>query len=375
MAIRDINEPKHAFRFLDVDEEPLKTFLPILNYEYTPLVSVDKAIVPLEFIIPYIKNMVEIVKMNSSQLEDGLTRDESNSIRLYTLEWQPRECSLFYLLNRALRSQNRQQLEPWLPFLRLILTALSRLPSTSLIVYRGINMDLARQYPMGATFVWHGFSSCMKKTTKLENKLFLNKTGNRTLFVINSHSGKNISQHSTYESEGEVILLPARQFTVVSSVNKGKGLHIIELNEIQPAFNFSNTISTSPTISAHCSILNTQFRPISTISLSKKAIPATLLNLRLEERLAHSFKQRFNVDLANINLNDSDMDTIVNEIIIYRQCHELDLSNNNFTYRSISLLAQILPKNKVRKHFSYCTSVVLMSISIILTLMYLNRNN
>ncbi len=58
MASRDINEPQHAFRFLDVDEEPLKILPPILDYESTPLVSIDKAIVPLGSIVPSIVELL-----------------------------------------------------------------------------------------------------------------------------------------------------------------------------------------------------------------------------------------------------------------------------------------------------------------------------
>ena len=352
MASRDIRQPKHELRFLDVDEEPtLNTFSPILEYENTPLVSIDKAIVPLQPIVPYITTMVQTVKMNSSEPEEGLTRDESNSIRLYTLEWQPSECSLFYILNKALRSTNRQLLKPWLLYLRLILKALSRLPSTHLIVYRGINMDLTKQYPVGATIIWHGFSSCMKMATQFENKLFLNKTGKRTLFIINSHSSKQIHQHSTYESEGEILLLPARQFTVASCVNKGKGLHIIELNEIQPAFEFSDSLVISSNVPVLDGIQNIQFRPVSTVSLSKKSFRSTLPNPILEERLAKFPDRRFNIDLKDIKLNDSDMDTIITEVI-HRGYHELNLSSNNFTFAGISILANALRKNKVR-HISF----------------------
>ncbi len=107
MASRDIDEPQHSFRFLDVDEEPQTILSPIQDYENTPLVSLNKAIVPLGSIIFDVKQMVQTVKANYSEPEDGLTKDESNSIRLYSLEWQPKENSLFYILNKTLRSENR----------------------------------------------------------------------------------------------------------------------------------------------------------------------------------------------------------------------------------------------------------------------------
>lgn len=146
MASIDIDEPQHSFRFLDADEEPQRILPPIQDYENPPLVSLNKAIVPLGSIIFDVKQMVQTVKANYSEPEDGLTKDESNSIRLYSLEWQPKENSLFYILNKTLRSENRQQLKPWFLFLRLILSALSHLPATPLIVYRGVNMDLAARY-------------------------------------------------------------------------------------------------------------------------------------------------------------------------------------------------------------------------------------
>jgi hypothetical protein len=348
MASRGINEPQHAFRFLDVDQEPQAILPPIQDYENTPLVSLDKAVVPLQSILPDIKHMVQTIRAHYCEIEDGLTRDESNSIRLYSLEWCPRESSLFYILQKALRSKNRELLRPWFLFLRIILTALSHLPSTSLTVYRSANMDLTDRYFPGTTIIWWAFSSCMKKSNLLEKKLFLNKTGKRTLFVINCYSGKDIDQHSFYEGEGEVLLPPARQFNVVSFVKKGKGLHIIELNEIQPAFDFLNTLSPPTNILSVVPMHNIQFQPISTVSLSKKWLPAALPNPRLEERFAYIFKQHSAIDLRSMKITDSDMDIVVSEIIIKRQCSELNLSLNKITYNGISILALTLRTNKVR---------------------------
>jgi len=304
MASRDIKQPQHAFRFLDVDEEPQTMLPPIQDYENTPLVSLNQAIVPLGNTVPDVIHMVRIVKTHCGEPEDGLTRDESNSIRLYSLEWQPKESSLFYILNKALRSENRQLLRPWFLFLRLILTALSHLPSTSLTIYRGINMDLTARYRMGATVIWWGFSSCMKKDSQLEKKIFLNKTGKRTLFVINCYSSKDIHRHSLYEGESEVLLPPACQFNVVKSVDKGKGLQIIELQEIQSTYDFFNTSSSPLNVSIDHPTHNIQFHPISTVSLSKKSFPAALPNRCLEEHVVY-LKQRSKVDLKEMNLTDS----------------------------------------------------------------------
>ncbi|CAF1546309.1 unnamed protein product [Rotaria sp. Silwood1] len=347
MTSRDINEQQHALRFLDVDEEPEGMFPPIQDFETIPLVSFNEAVVPLQTIIPNIKHMVQTVIANRNEPEDGLTIDESNSIRLYSLEWQSREKSLCHILTKALRSENRQQLKPWLLFLRLILTALVHLPSTSQIVYRGINIDLTSKYRTGTTIVWWGLSSCMKKSNRLEKSLFLNKIGQRTLFVINCYSGKDIHRYSMYD--GEVLLLPACQFDVVNSVHKEKGLHIIELKEVQPFYDFYKAVSSSTTFSSVVSPCHIQYEAISTVSLCKKTLPVALPKPRLEEHFAYLFRRHSKVDLKSMNLTDSDMDIVVSEIIIKRQCSEVILSRNKITSNGILVLSHALRKNKGRE--------------------------
>jgi hypothetical protein len=189
----------------------------------------------------------------------------------------------------------------------------------------------------------------MKKNNLLEKRLFLNKTGKRTLFVISCHSGKDIHQHTMSKSEDEVLLPPACQFNVVNSVNKGKGLHIVELKEIQAVCDSFYTLPTSINFLTNDSRYNIQFQPISTVSLSKKSLPAALPNPRLEEQLAYFFKKYSEVDLKSRNLTDSDMDIVVSEIVMKKQCTALNLSSNKITDISVLILAHALRKNKVSK--------------------------
>jgi Ran GTPase-activating protein (RanGAP) involved in mRNA processing and transport len=53
-----------------------------------------------------------------------------------------------------------------------------------------------------------------------------------------------------------------------------------------------------------------------------------------------------------MQLTDSDMEIVVSEIIIKRQCSELDLSWNSISYTGILTLAHALQKNKVRRMIS-----------------------
>jgi len=236
MASKFVDEPKHAHRFADIAAEPRKMLLPIEGYQNKPLVSIEKAVEPLHHLLPGIQNKVWIAKENCETPANGLSTDESASIYLYSMEWEPQEQCLYFVLNATLRHKNRQNLKPWFLYLKLILTALARLPPTRLTVYRGVKLNLVDDYPEGKSFVWWGFSSCTSSLKALQSEQFLGKTGIRTMFVIECYSGKDIQQHSYFEAENEYVLPAARQFKVKACLDQGNGLHIIQLQETEPPF-------------------------------------------------------------------------------------------------------------------------------------------
>src|ERR1700722_10449247 len=111
-------------RFLDAGEEPNQALLPIKGYEKEPLVSLEEAVQPIHKLLNDLDTMVDTAKWNSSKPSDGLTPDESAAIHLYTIQWVEPDVSLYTLLNRTLRSERREPLQPWFRYLKLILTAL-----------------------------------------------------------------------------------------------------------------------------------------------------------------------------------------------------------------------------------------------------------
>lgn len=86
---------------------------------------------------------------------DNLSLDESASLMLYSMEWEPQEECLYHVLNATLRSENRKKLTPWFLFFKLILTAFARLPSANrFVVCRGIKRDMRKDYLEGSTVIW-----------------------------------------------------------------------------------------------------------------------------------------------------------------------------------------------------------------------------
>ncbi|CAF1592868.1 unnamed protein product [Adineta ricciae] len=236
MTLDDTAKETSPLRFSDVGALPNRMFAPIEGYEHMPLVSLEEAVEPLVNIVPKVQRNVFIVKQNCQHPEDGLSSDESASIMLYTFESKPHESSLYVILNAALRLEKREQLVPWFLYLRLILTALGKLPSERRFVVRGVKADLRAEYPKGNTFIWWGFSSCTSTVEVLECEGFFGKTGTRTLFQIDCYTGKDVKNHSFIRAEEEILLLPARQFQITSCLDSGNGLHIIQLKEIKPSF-------------------------------------------------------------------------------------------------------------------------------------------
>ena len=234
MATGGNSKAPQYMRISDIAKEPQKMLMPIRGYENEPLVPLEKAVEPLVSILPDVLDYVYVAKQRCEPVPaDGLTQEESAAIVLYTMEWEPHEQCLYFALNSTLRTEDRRKLKPWFSYLRLLLTALVKIPSTRHFVYRGVKMDLSKHYPVGKTVVWWGFSSCTLKMGVLENEQFLGKTGERTLFTIDCESGKDIGRHSYYESEGEILLLAARQFVVKDCLEPGNGLHMIQLTETE----------------------------------------------------------------------------------------------------------------------------------------------
>ena len=177
--------------------------------------------------------MVLRVKEKCNKPKDGLTPNESGAIMLYTLEWTSRDKSFYRILNKQLQSEDDDKIKPWSLYLKLFIMSLEKLPAQTQTIYRGIKRNMSDQYPQGKEFVWWAFSSCTTSIHVLQSEQFLGKTGDRTLFTIDCESGKDIRNHSFFSTEDEMLLIAARKFQVVSSLDSGNGLFIIQLQEIE----------------------------------------------------------------------------------------------------------------------------------------------
>ncbi|CAF1415578.1 unnamed protein product [Adineta ricciae] len=326
---------RRILRFFDINQEPIRTLLPIDGYEHMPIVPLEIAIEPLVSFLPAIENYAFIVKERcQDQITDKLTVDEAASIMLYTMDWEPIDECLYVSLNKTLRSETRNKLKPWYLYLKLFLTALSRLPDLHKFVYRGVKLDFSRFYKTDETITWWGFSSCTNNINVLQSDAFLGMTSERTLFTIECHSGKDISEYSYFASENEILLLPATQFRVRGCLDQGHGLHLIQLEEVQ-----SNSTLVSNKLPAVIRTISTEPIP------RPRPKPVVAVNQRVNpdvQRTMQKYGSHTTINLNNQNVTDEDMEFVVKEAIMKKNCSGLNLASNNITASGIDILAQRL---------------------------------
>ncbi|CAF1612951.1 unnamed protein product [Rotaria magnacalcarata] len=208
--------------------------MPIQGYGNKPLVSLEEAVKPITNLVNNIERMVWVAKQHQCDTPtDDLTVDQSASILLYSMEWEPVENSFYQVLNNVLRSEARNSIKPWFSYLKLFVTALNKVPHFQGIAYRGVNGNLSGSYPIGKTFVWWGFSSCSSSLGIIEGAL---QTGEQTIFVIQCINGRDIRQHSFFQSEYEILLLAGAQLRVVATFKPSENVNIIQLEETKPPF-------------------------------------------------------------------------------------------------------------------------------------------
>ena len=221
---------------LNVINDTAANLDPIVGYASEPLVTLTEACAPLTTIIHNLSFYVELALNETSKPPpNGLTIDESAAIRLYTIEWVEERSSLYSVLNRTLKTDTRKNLQPYFKYLKLFLTALTKLPCVPpSTIWRGVTKDLSAQFPAGTKVIWWGFSSCTTSLPVLESNLYLGDAGKRTLFSVEAFNSRDVRAHSHFVCEDEVLLLPGTQMVVQSQFSPGSDLHIIHLKQVIP---------------------------------------------------------------------------------------------------------------------------------------------
>jgi len=159
MAQASPDQSSFQRRLLD-NVETTTNFQPISGLELVPAVSLAEAIeiaqhgdaqlAEIDFyhnIRSALKFAKEYLRRNSSDLV--LSLEQIAAIHMYT------QNSPFYLyLNIRMRDEKRELLQPFLAFIKLLLSGLNLLPPVREMVYRAVKLDLHTSFPNGAEPTW-----------------------------------------------------------------------------------------------------------------------------------------------------------------------------------------------------------------------------
>jgi hypothetical protein len=129
---------------------------------------------------------------------------------------------------------------------------------------------------------------------------FIGKTGIRTMFVIECDSGKNITKHTYFQSEEEVLILPATRFIAISCEDQSNGLHVIHLKEIPTPFTLLDSICNS-NIS-----LTIESKPLPRRKSLPRVYNSTYWNSKLEQFICEN-KFSSSINLYQEQLIDQDI--------------------------------------------------------------------
>ena len=321
------------------------------DYERIPLVSLELAVDPLITLLPAVQTYVRLARDRCRHPADGLTCDQSASIMLLTMRWQPVDQCLYAVLNATVTSTDAEPLKRWFLYLKLLYTALMRLPSIHRTIYRGIKADVRKQYPKGKAIDWWYFTLCTHSLSVLQSEKYLGRTGPRSIITIDSHSSKDIQKHSFFPSTDMILLLTPGQFHVTQCLEHEPDLHWIQLEEMHSSLTLLQPPRVTPL--ADMPVVPLPF-PVASVETypslrHRSRVGQPMQSDQNLERAIANVRPHSTVQLRADSLSNNDMRLIVRQAIVSKKCSELWLYNSKVTSQGALILANNLHNNTTLK--------------------------
>lgn len=216
----------NRFTEFDLVTKPLT---PIAGYWTYPIVPLEQALAPfLSKINQLARSIKEAKKHCRNPSDHGLSRDESAAVFLYTVE--AGDDSLYRILNKVLRDEDRSIAKQWFHYLKLFDSALEKLPTKKGCIWRGVPGDLSHYFQENDLITWWSITSCSLSAKEAEK--FLGKDDISTLFMIEAIHGKDVSGYTVFQNEKEIVLGIGTQFRVKSNPVERGNLIVVHLAEV-----------------------------------------------------------------------------------------------------------------------------------------------
>ena len=221
---------KRSSRYIGHDE-PRHGESHVNEYLKCALVPLSLSLRSLLEGISHLADAIDLAKQCCRNKTDHLDQDQASAIYLYTMDIGHE--NVYSMINLHLRTNDRVSATPWFPYIKLLHTAVSNLPSYTGSIWRGVHGDVAKSYRKDAIICWGSFASCTRSISVI--KRFLPKTGKGTLFMIECRSGRAISEYSEHPDENEILLLPEIKLKVVDEALDVSDVTVVHLQEVHKA--------------------------------------------------------------------------------------------------------------------------------------------
>eukprot|EP00732_Lithocolla_globosa_P003268 Lithocolla_globosa_v1_NODE_2536_length_1962_cov_3.215522.p1 type:complete len:604 gc:universal NODE_2536_length_1962_cov_3.215522:72-1883(+) len=203
-----------------------------------PVVSVSNALNPFQHRMSDFHRTMTIATKHARKISPRypqLSLDECTAIVVYTMEEIPRQASIYYMMNLALREIDRTAVRPWRDYVWLLLNALRKLPVPRPdLVYRGIRLSpeqLGTSYQSGEEFQAAAFMSTSSQLSTMET--FLGSAGIRTMYhmKLTEPVARDIADFSLFPTEYELLLPPNIMMRVEGILPLGNQLYMIQCTQ------------------------------------------------------------------------------------------------------------------------------------------------
>jgi len=184
------------------------------GYHDEPRASLEEALQPVNGRMDHLSQHIKEAKAKCHHpSEHNLTRDESAAIYIYTMKWDNR--CVHNQLQGALNSGDRSQLKPWFMYLKLLKSALDKLPTASTGIWQGTSFDhrLNEKFSSQSASLYTSLGSC--SPSEGEIKKYLHKHSGPKTMLINYESvnGKLVTGYTASKSH-EIIIWPGMKVGV-----------------------------------------------------------------------------------------------------------------------------------------------------------------
>ena len=198
--------PTRSRRFNKVGISTTNPLLLISGYEKEPIVSLEQSLASLDSHLQFLPDQIKHAKASCRYPNPhGLTHDESAAVYLYSMHGDHK--SVHEHLERAWKMNDGSQMKPWFRYLKLLRSALEKLPDAKGETWKGTTHDsnLANTLQSDSLPLYTCMRLCSTSMSELTHALDV-KPGSRMILVgYKSVGGKDLTRYT--ESDSSKVML------------------------------------------------------------------------------------------------------------------------------------------------------------------------